>query len=168
MMSIFYKHCYQENCIFSENLEQKMIFVALSNNSSSFFLILYWGISLYFCYYNCRLCLGAWSDHGERTGGFYACNRYEAAKQEGVVMKLKNIFGLLKQYFAYYRTFCAIILVLRLLFVENQLRKSTSLQTSMCVGHLNVHASSAEYRIVDWTLSYLDFLVGGSPGVIQF
>lgn len=32
-----------------------------------------------------RLCLGAWSDHGERTGGFYACNRYESAKQEGVV-----------------------------------------------------------------------------------
>ncbi|KAL5990969.1 hypothetical protein ACLOJK_011875 [Asimina triloba] len=30
------------------------------------------------------LCLGAWSDHGERTGGFYACNRYETAKQEGV------------------------------------------------------------------------------------
>lgn len=32
-----------------------------------------------------RLCLGAWTDHGERTGGFYACNRYETAKQEGVV-----------------------------------------------------------------------------------
>ncbi|KAK7341591.1 hypothetical protein VNO80_24526 [Phaseolus coccineus] len=32
----------------------------------------------------CWLCLGVWSDHGERTGGFYACNRYEAAKQEGV------------------------------------------------------------------------------------
>ncbi|XP_058181582.1 probable E3 ubiquitin-protein ligase ARI7 [Rhododendron vialii] len=31
----------------------------------------------------CWLCLGAWSDHGQRTGGFYACNRYEAAKQEG-------------------------------------------------------------------------------------
>ncbi|OEL31428.1 putative E3 ubiquitin-protein ligase ARI8 [Dichanthelium oligosanthes] len=31
-----------------------------------------------------RLCLGAWSDHGERTGGFYACNRYESAKKEGV------------------------------------------------------------------------------------
>ncbi|KAF8391836.1 hypothetical protein HHK36_022174 [Tetracentron sinense] len=29
------------------------------------------------------LCLGAWSDHGERTGGFYACNCYETAKQEG-------------------------------------------------------------------------------------
>ncbi|ESR41949.1 hypothetical protein CICLE_v10013647mg, partial [Citrus x clementina] len=32
----------------------------------------------------CWLCLGQWSDHGERTGGFYACNRYETAKQEGV------------------------------------------------------------------------------------
>ncbi|KAJ8753062.1 hypothetical protein K2173_011830 [Erythroxylum novogranatense] len=32
----------------------------------------------------CWLCLGTWSEHGERTGGFYACNRYETAKQEGV------------------------------------------------------------------------------------
>ncbi|CAM6106301.1 unnamed protein product [Calypogeia fissa] len=32
----------------------------------------------------CWLCLGAWINHGERTGGFYACNRYETAKQEGV------------------------------------------------------------------------------------
>ncbi|CAN6580432.1 hypothetical protein TB2_031387 [Malus domestica] len=31
----------------------------------------------------CWLCLGSWAEHGERTGGFYACNRYEAAKQEG-------------------------------------------------------------------------------------
>ena len=32
-----------------------------------------------------RLCLGPWSEHGERTGGFYACNRYESARQEGAV-----------------------------------------------------------------------------------
>ncbi|XVF65470.1 hypothetical protein PTKIN_Ptkin09bG0252100 [Pterospermum kingtungense] len=32
----------------------------------------------------CWLCLGTWSEHGEVTGGFYACNHYEAAKQEGV------------------------------------------------------------------------------------
>lgn len=31
----------------------------------------------------CWLCLGAWKDHGERTGGFYACNRYEAARAGG-------------------------------------------------------------------------------------
>uniref|UniRef100_M4DG40 RBR-type E3 ubiquitin transferase n=1 Tax=Brassica campestris TaxID=3711 RepID=M4DG40_BRACM len=32
----------------------------------------------------CWLCLNAWTAHGERTGGFYACNRYESAKQEGL------------------------------------------------------------------------------------
>lgn len=31
----------------------------------------------------CWLCLGPWSEHGERTGGFYACNRYETAKKDG-------------------------------------------------------------------------------------
>ncbi|KAI5350799.1 hypothetical protein L3X38_003690 [Prunus dulcis] len=39
----------------------------------------------------CWLCLGAWSDHGERTGGFYACNLYEAANKKGVMEKLRDI-----------------------------------------------------------------------------
>uniref|UniRef100_A0A0E0IMA2 RBR-type E3 ubiquitin transferase n=1 Tax=Oryza nivara TaxID=4536 RepID=A0A0E0IMA2_ORYNI len=30
------------------------------------------------------LCLGAWSDHGDGTGGFYACNRYQSAKMGGM------------------------------------------------------------------------------------
>jgi ariadne-1 len=24
----------------------------------------------------CWLCLGAWAEHGERTGGFYQCNKW--------------------------------------------------------------------------------------------
>ena len=28
----------------------------------------------------CWLCLGAWSEHGERTGGYYSCNKYEGQK----------------------------------------------------------------------------------------
>ena len=31
----------------------------------------------------CWLCMGAWKEHGERTGGFYACNRYESARSTG-------------------------------------------------------------------------------------
>ncbi|XP_038990890.1 probable E3 ubiquitin-protein ligase ARI8 isoform X2 [Hibiscus syriacus] len=31
----------------------------------------------------CWLCRGAWADHGEVTGGYYACNRYETEKKEG-------------------------------------------------------------------------------------
>ena len=30
----------------------------------------------------CWMCLENWSDHGERTGGYYACNRYDRAKNE--------------------------------------------------------------------------------------
>ncbi|KAI3911171.1 hypothetical protein MKW92_033380 [Papaver armeniacum] len=32
----------------------------------------------------CWLCLGNWKDHGDKTGGFYACNIYEKAKARGV------------------------------------------------------------------------------------
>ncbi|GJR58596.1 probable E3 ubiquitin-protein ligase ARI8 [Tanacetum coccineum] len=49
----------------------------------------------------CWLCLGQWSDHGERTGGFYACNRYEAAKQEGAHISTLNDKAQLR-YIAHY------------------------------------------------------------------
>ncbi|KAL9310548.1 putative transcription factor interactor and regulator CCHC(Zn) family [Arabidopsis thaliana] len=32
----------------------------------------------------CWLCLNAWTEHGESSGGFYPCNRYEAAKKQGL------------------------------------------------------------------------------------
>ncbi|XP_024011708.1 probable E3 ubiquitin-protein ligase ARI5 isoform X2 [Eutrema salsugineum] len=32
----------------------------------------------------CWLCLGAWKDHGESSGGNYACNRYAAGKLKGL------------------------------------------------------------------------------------
>lgn len=28
----------------------------------------------------CWLCLGDWKEHGSSTGGYYACNKYEAEK----------------------------------------------------------------------------------------
>ena len=33
----------------------------------------------------CWLCHGAWADHGERTGGFYNCNRFKKAVERGEV-----------------------------------------------------------------------------------
>jgi len=33
----------------------------------------------------CWLCSGPWSDHGERTGGFYHCNSYRKQKEQGKV-----------------------------------------------------------------------------------
>ena len=31
----------------------------------------------------CWLCLGKWSDHGQKTGGYYACNKYDELKKQG-------------------------------------------------------------------------------------
>lgn len=59
----------------------------------------------------CRLCLGAWSDHGERTGGFYACNRYETAKQEGVVRNLQFFFGYSEFFFLHPSKFRFLLVV---------------------------------------------------------
>ncbi|KAI7979150.1 putative E3 ubiquitin-protein ligase ARI7 [Camellia lanceoleosa] len=48
----------------------------------------------------CWLCLGAWSDHGERTGGFYACNRLrQLSKRERRREMAKNS---LERYTHYY------------------------------------------------------------------
>lgn len=30
----------------------------------------------------CWMCLGAWSDHGQNSGGFYRCNKYEKELKE--------------------------------------------------------------------------------------
>ncbi|PIA53344.1 hypothetical protein AQUCO_00900132v1 [Aquilegia coerulea] len=45
----------------------------------------------------CWLCLGQWSDHGEATGGYYACNRYEKAKQAGTFNAAEQKRKLAKQ-----------------------------------------------------------------------
>lgn len=55
----------------------------------------------------CWLCVGAWSDHGERTGGFYACNRYEAAKNKGTLddaaLARERAKSALERYMHYYQ-----------------------------------------------------------------
>ncbi len=31
----------------------------------------------------CWLCLGKWSEHGQKTGGYYNCNKYDELKSKG-------------------------------------------------------------------------------------
>lgn len=55
----------------------------------------------------CWLCLAPWEEHNERTGGFYACNRYEAAKGKGEydeeAQKRENAKHALERYMHYYQ-----------------------------------------------------------------
>ncbi len=54
----------------------------------------------------CWLCSGAWKEHGERTGGFYACNRYESARAAGEVSEAEarreHARGSLERYMHFY------------------------------------------------------------------
>ena len=38
----------------------------------------------------CWLCLGPWSQHGERTGGFYSCNAYKKKQEAGEIDPLEQ------------------------------------------------------------------------------
>ncbi len=55
----------------------------------------------------CWLCLTSWQDHGERTGGFYNCNRYRQAKEKGEFdeeeMQRKHARASLERYMHYYQ-----------------------------------------------------------------
>lgn len=57
----------------------------------------------------CWLCQSAWSEHGERTGGYYACNRYEAAKKKGEydddTRRRQNAKQSLERYMHYFERF---------------------------------------------------------------
>lgn len=54
----------------------------------------------------CWLCSGAWQEHGERTGGFYACNRYEVASKKGALdeesKRRENAKASLERYMHYF------------------------------------------------------------------
>lgn len=38
----------------------------------------------------CWLCVGAWSEHGQKTGGYYNCNKYEELKKDATNSKFKD------------------------------------------------------------------------------
>ena len=51
----------------------------------------------------CWMCQGKWSEHGERTGGYYACNRYETVKA-GASAYCLHIVYILSAYCLHIRT----------------------------------------------------------------
>lgn len=54
----------------------------------------------------CWLCLEPWRKHSEQTGGFYQCNRYVKAKEQGLYeeqeLKRKSAKGSLERYMHYF------------------------------------------------------------------
>lgn len=50
----------------------------------------------------CWLCLGDWKDHGERTGGFYACNRYRGETSSVEAKRRERAKNSLERYTHYF------------------------------------------------------------------
>jgi ariadne-1 len=38
----------------------------------------------------CWLCRGPWKEHGSATGGYYACNKYDASSAKSEDLKVKK------------------------------------------------------------------------------
>jgi ariadne-1 len=59
----------------------------------------------------CWMCLGAWAEHGQKTGGYYNCNKYEELKKKGDTNLIKeenlrqNHQNQLRKYMFYFERF---------------------------------------------------------------
>eukprot|EP00611_Tribonema_gayanum_P000829 TRINITY_DN10622_c0_g1_i3.p1 TRINITY_DN10622_c0_g1~~TRINITY_DN10622_c0_g1_i3.p1 ORF type:complete len:409 (-),score=143.46 TRINITY_DN10622_c0_g1_i3:34-1260(-) len=52
----------------------------------------------------CWICMGAWTDHGTNTGGFYKCNRYASEATEGM-SDVARAKAELERYLHYYKRY---------------------------------------------------------------
>jgi ariadne-1 len=53
----------------------------------------------------CWLCRGPWSAHGAETGGYYACNKYDASKAKEEDTKASSVKTELAEYMFYYHRY---------------------------------------------------------------
>jgi ariadne-1 len=53
----------------------------------------------------CWLCRGPWSEHGSETGGYYACNKYNASNAKDEDIQSEQVKTELEAYMFYYHRF---------------------------------------------------------------
>mmetsp|Transcript_44925 Transcript_44925/g.66086 ORF Transcript_44925/g.66086 Transcript_44925/m.66086 type:complete len:571 (+) Transcript_44925:74-1786(+) len=83
-------------------------------------------------YHFCWICMGSWSDHGAKTGGYYACNRYDAQKQLKKSTSTDVVKANLEKYLHYYNRFFEHGNAQK--FAEGQLAEKLELLKSVEVG----------------------------------
>lgn len=53
----------------------------------------------------CWICMGSWTEHGQQTGGFYKCNRFDAAELPTSVTEAQRAKAELDRYLHYYQRY---------------------------------------------------------------
>ncbi|KAH0992348.1 hypothetical protein GBA52_003831 [Prunus armeniaca] len=103
------------------------------------------------------LCLGAWSDHGERTGGFYACNLYEAANKKGVYDETERRREMAKhsqeRYTHYYELLCINFIDILAIFFS-QMEKLRDIQRGPEFQLKFITDTWQCRRVLKWTYAY--------------
>jgi len=53
----------------------------------------------------CWLCKGEWKSHGEATGGFYSCNKFDKKKADQEEADIKNLKSELETFIWYWHRY---------------------------------------------------------------
>jgi ariadne-1 len=55
----------------------------------------------------CWICMGNWADHGQQSGGYYKCNKFDAAELPATVTEAQRAKAELDRYLHYYQRYQA-------------------------------------------------------------
>lgn len=116
----------------------------------------------------CWLCLGAWTEHGGNTGGFYSCNKYEKAKKGGLYdeaeKKREMAKSSLERYTHYYERWASNEKSRKKAFGDLQMfliEKITKLSEIQCIPETQLTFITDVWgqiiecrRILKWTYAY--------------
>ncbi|KAI3986143.1 hypothetical protein MKX01_027414 [Papaver californicum] len=96
----------------------------------------------------CWLCLGDWKTHGTTTGGYYACNVYEKAREQGIYDEEEKIKkkakDFLDRYAFYYER-----------FAENQKSRLKAIESLKKIQSEDLAKLSDIYHLPETDLAYI-------------
>ncbi|XP_026431649.1 probable E3 ubiquitin-protein ligase ARI8 [Papaver somniferum] len=96
----------------------------------------------------CWLCLGDWSTHGEKTGGFYACNIYEKVRSGGAYEEQEKIKNKAKDYLDKYAFYYE-------RFEENQKSRLKAIQSLKKVESVDLAKLRDSYDLPETQLEFI-------------
>ncbi|KAI3955539.1 hypothetical protein MKW98_028484 [Papaver atlanticum] len=96
----------------------------------------------------CWLCLGDWNNHGEETGGYYACNIYEKVRSGGVYDEEEKIKNKAKDYLDKYAFYYE-------RFEENQKSRLKAIESLKKIQSEGLVKLSDKYGLPETELGYI-------------
>lgn len=111
-----------------------------------------------FCKFEfCWLCLGKWSDHGQSTGGYYACNKFDPAQAGKKDTDVSNAKRELDKYIHYYTRYQAHDLAGK--FAAKQREEAEVKMTQLQRANLGLGAANNSWIDVQFIMDTVEQLI---------